>query len=101
MAFELSDCLYEGVCIVRIEGRLLMGPASDAFRRYLQRRLEDGIRLFVVMSDKFELADSTGVGDLVSAVSRIKSRGGRIIFTNVVSVHLQFNLSQLKGFVEI
>jgi len=74
MRFHLSEANYEGVCIIKLEGYWTRGPASTAFVKLFDRRVNENSRYFVIDASKVSYVDSTTLGNMVSVPARLSLR---------------------------
>jgi anti-anti-sigma factor len=98
---KIQECLYEGVCIIRVEGRLTLGEASHYFRHYFQRRIADGIRLFILDCSEVKHMDSSGLGEVWSLVARVKMRAGRAVFINLNRIEPVLQITRTTQIIEV
>lgn len=68
------------VAILDLDGPLRLGPAEDAFRKYVQQLIEAGSIFVAVNLTQVTDLDSSGVGALVRAFSHFKRAGGKCLF---------------------
>jgi len=68
---SLQEGTYQDIRVVKIFGRLNLGDAGAGFRRYIQHRIGEGFRFFVLDFGEVTFVDSSGFGELVQAVSRV------------------------------
>lgn len=78
MALQFIDWEIEGVVVLNLTGRLVLGESTAVFRDTIHA-LADGGKLKVVLNlkDVYHI-DSSGLGELVSAFTTLKRRGGRL-----------------------
>lgn len=69
----------EGVMVVmRLQGRLVLGEETSAFRTKVKSLLNEGKKVIVVSLLEVSVVDSSGVGALVSAHSSAKAAGASL-----------------------
>ena len=69
----------EGVMVVmRLQGRLVLGPETSAFRAKMKSLLSEGKKVVVVSLLEVSLIDSSGVGALFSAHTGAKAAGASL-----------------------
>jgi len=44
---RLQEGLVEDICVIKVKGRITLGEGSAGFRKYIQQRIDDGLRNFV------------------------------------------------------
>ena len=97
----IQDCMFEGVCIIRIEGHVSLGQASEYFRHYFRQKIEAGSRLFVLDCHELLSVDSSGLGEIWSVISRVRMRAGRIVFINLKNVEPLFKMTRTYTIMEV
>jgi len=76
MALEISHREREGIPILDLKGRIVVGNEASAFRDAFDRlTTEAGSRLLLNMK-LVDYVDSTGLGAIVMCATRTKSAGG-------------------------
>jgi len=71
------------VVLVDISGRIQLGPETSAFRDMVRELVETSqFRILLNLAD-VSYIDSCGIGELVSAFTRITGAGGEIKLVNV------------------
>lgn len=78
MAFELLRRERDGVPIVELHGRLMMGEPVEAFRSMLEQLEAEGHTSGVLDMRDVDYIDSTGLGSLVYTHTRAQKAGGKI-----------------------
>ncbi len=97
----IQECVYEGVHIVRLKGRVTLGTDSSYLQEYFKRRIESGIRYFVLDCDGIGHVDSAGLAVMGGMAIRLKMRAGRAVFINNRKLSEVFEITQLKQLVDI
>ncbi|MBK6766329.1 MAG: STAS domain-containing protein [bacterium] len=65
--------------IVALVGRLMGGPSEGGFYDQIKRAADDGCTKAVIDLSDVEWLNSWGVGQLVSAFTSMKNRGGALV----------------------
>ena len=81
---QLTITEREGVgeVILDLSGDIIFGEANTALRNGIRNRLKDGkINLTLNLKDVGYL-DSSGIGELISALTAVSREGGRMILLN-------------------
>jgi anti-anti-sigma regulatory factor len=97
----IQDCMFEGVCIIRFEGRVSLGEGSQYFRQYFQQKIEDGSRLFVLDCQGLLSVDSSGMGEVWSLITRVRMRAGRLVFINLKNIEPLFKITHTFVAIEV
>jgi anti-sigma B factor antagonist len=83
MSFHIERRTHDGVPILALHGRLVLGEALAALRetllRILDHRAESGITAVVLDCTQTTYIDSSALGLLVLANSRASAAGGRLV----------------------
>src|SRR5262249_32784904 len=66
------------VTVVDFSGRITLGEGSALLRKTIRDLLEDERTLFLLNLSDMDYIDSSGIGELVSAFTAIKSRNGEM-----------------------
>ena len=75
MALKMSQREVDGVVIVALDGRIVLGEESNALREKVKSLLADGKKKVVLNMDNITFIDSAGLGTLVAAHHSAKSQG--------------------------
>jgi anti-sigma B factor antagonist len=76
MSLEIAEREREGIPILDLKGRIVVGNEASAFRDAFDRlTTSDGSRLLLNMK-MVDYVDSTGLGAIVMCATRTKSAGG-------------------------
>lgn len=75
---EIETKTQDGVKVVKLKGRLSMGPALDRFNRTLGELLGQGQHKIVLDLEEVPTIDSSGIGMLVRYLTAAKQAGGAI-----------------------
>jgi anti-anti-sigma regulatory factor len=99
--FRLSDTVHEGVCFIRMEGYLCGRATSLSFRALADRRIQEGIRFFVFDILRLDAVDSTGLGTLAYAFTRLGMRISRfnLAYPNSGRVSDLFKVTKFETFL--
>ncbi len=77
MQFDLNEREREGVKIIDVDGRLVLGGPATELRERIKSLQEAGTRQLVLNLEYCDYIDSTGLGTLVmTATSMQKAAGG-------------------------
>lgn len=76
MSLEIAEREREGIPILDLKGRIVLGKETMAFRDAFDRlTLQPGARLILNMKE-VDYIDSTGLGAIVMCATRAKNEGG-------------------------
>jgi anti-sigma B factor antagonist len=87
MDFEIKQRDTEGVVILDLSGRLILGPEDAAFRHTLQSLLDAGKSKVVVNLGGISAIDTAGVGTLTLWAQKFVNASGRLVLLNVLPSH--------------
>ena len=85
MELEIRTREIEGVSVVVLRGRLVLGEASKELRDSLNRLLSEGKRQLVLNLEDVSYIDSSGIGTLVAAYSTVQRQGGSLRLSHLGS----------------
>jgi anti-sigma B factor antagonist len=69
----------EGVCVVRLVGRLLMGPDGEQLEKLVADEIARGGRRLVFDLTNLKSLDSTGIGRCIACFQIVSQSGGRMV----------------------
>ena len=75
---ELETKTVDGVKLVKLKGRLVMGPPLDRFNATMTELLGQGQNRIVLDLEEVPAIDSSGIGMLVRHLTTAKQSGGAI-----------------------
>jgi anti-sigma B factor antagonist len=75
---KMTDREVDGVIVVALDGRIVLGEETNAFREKIKSLLAAGRKKLLLNLDNITLIDSTGLGTLVSAHHSAASRGASL-----------------------
>jgi anti-sigma B factor antagonist len=75
---EIETKTEDGVKVVKLKGRLCMGPPLDLFNATLSELLNQGQYKIVLDVEEMRTIDSSGIGMLVRYLTLAKQGGGAI-----------------------
>src|SRR5579871_3828777 len=81
MKLEIQERKNEGIVILDLKGRVVLGPEDSAMRQRLQT-FADGHNIIVNLKDVSDI-DSTGLGTLVNAALRFREAGGKLVLLHL------------------
>ena len=83
MALRMTDRVVSGVDVVDIEGRIVLGEESNAFREKVKSLLAAGKKKIVLNLAQVSYIDSAGLGTLVATFHSARSQGATLKLTNL------------------
>jgi anti-sigma B factor antagonist len=85
-----------GVTVVDIGGKITLGEGSALLRKTIRDLLEDKRTLILLNLADVDYIDSSGIGELVSAYTGVKNRGGNLKLLHLTKkVHDLLQLTKL------
>ena len=78
MALEITQREVQGVYVLTLSGRLVLGQESGGFRSTVEKLLSSGATRVVVNLEGVKYVDSAGLGALIEAHRNTKSKGGHL-----------------------
>ncbi len=83
MKMTASTRLVGGVTIVDLTGRIVLGEGSAGLRDLLRDLVREGIKKILLNLRNVDYIDSSGLGELVSAFTSMRSGGGELKLLNL------------------
>jgi len=77
-ALDLETRTQDGVKVVKLKGRLSMGPALERFNAAMNELLGEGHNRIILDLEEVPTIDSSGIGTLVRFLTSAKRSGGAI-----------------------
>ena len=78
MILNISKRESGGVTILELEGRILVGESSQQFHKTVREAIAGGAHKLVLQLAGVNYIDSSGVGEIVSALAAAKQAGGEL-----------------------
>jgi anti-sigma B factor antagonist len=85
VALRMTERDVEGVAVVDIEGRIVLGEESNSFREKVKGLLAGGKKKIVLNLANVGYIDSAGLGTLVATFHSARSQGATLKMTNLGS----------------
>jgi anti-sigma B factor antagonist len=73
----------EGVYVLALRGRLVLGEESSGFRRTVDNLLSLGKTRIVINLERVNYIDSAGLGTLIEVYRATRARGGRLTLSTL------------------
>ena len=78
MALKMTNREVEGVAVVALDGRIVLGEESNALREKMKSMIAEGKKKIVLNMGNITFIDSAGLGTLVAAHHSAKSQGASL-----------------------
>jgi len=75
VALKMTNREVDGVSVVALDGRIVLGEESNALREKVKGLIASGKKKIVLNMDNITFIDSAGLGTLVAAHHSAKSQG--------------------------
>jgi anti-sigma B factor antagonist len=85
VALRMTDREVGGVNVLDIEGRIVLGEESNAFREKVKGLLAAGKKKIILNLAQVGYIDSAGLGTLVATFHSARSQGATLKLTNLGS----------------
>jgi anti-sigma B factor antagonist len=89
MALQIREREVEGIEIVELDGRLVLGYEASGLRKRLLGFINEEKVNVILDLKEVEFIDSTGLGTLVMAHSAMKQAGGAAKLLNLSKRHIE------------
>jgi anti-sigma B factor antagonist len=83
MALTIAEDQRNGVTVLTLSGRLVLGDESNDLRTTIKRLVDAGDKKIVVDLGDVPYMDSAGLGTLVSAFASVSNAGGSMKLANI------------------
>lgn len=83
MPLEITQSEMNGIYLLALRGRLVLGDESGGFRTTVEKLLSSGATKIVVNLEGVNYVDSAGLGSLIEAHRLIKAKGGHLKLANL------------------
>jgi len=80
---EITQREANGIYVLTLSGRLVLGPESIGLRTTIDSLLSSGAARIVVGLEHVNSVDSAGIGALIEIQRKTKAKGGRLILANL------------------
>jgi anti-sigma B factor antagonist len=80
---EITQREMNGIYLLALRGRLVLGEESGGFRTTVDNLLSSGATRIVVNLEHVNYVDSAGLGALIEAHRKTKAQGGRLKLSNL------------------
>ena len=87
MPLEIKQRETEGIIVLDLKGRLVLGPDDLAFRQALESLLAAGKKNVILNLHDLFAVDTAGVGSMIFAAQKLREAGGRLVLLNIVPSH--------------
>ena len=68
----------DGIAVVDLSGRIILGEETKLLRETIQGLLAGGQKEIILNLGEVSFIDSAGIGELVSAFTSVRNRGGEL-----------------------
>jgi anti-sigma B factor antagonist len=83
VALKMTDRVVDGVAVVALEGRIVLGEESNALREKVKSLLAAGQKEIVLNMSNVTYIDSSGLGTLVASHSSTRAQGASLKLSNL------------------
>lgn len=83
MPLEITQREINGICLLELSGRLVLGEESIGFRSTVENLLSSGATKIVINFERVHQVDSAGLGALIEAHRNTKAKGARLKLSNL------------------
>ena len=83
MTMKASSRRVDGVTILDLSGRIILGGGSDVLRDQIRDLLDKNEKKILLNLGDITYIDSSGIGELVSAFTTVRSQGGELKLLNL------------------
>lgn len=102
MTLQIAEKESGGIIILKLSGRVTLGPESAQLRTKLKDLLSQGKKRLVLDLGDVSYIDSAGLGTLVAGYTSAQSDGGEVKLANLTNkFHEQLNITKLVTIFEV
>jgi anti-sigma B factor antagonist len=102
MALKITHREVDGVAVVALEGRIVLGEESNALRESVKSLLAKNKKQIVLNMDNVTYIDSAGLGTLVAAHHSARSQNASLRLSNLGSkFHEVLQVTRLHTVFEV
>jgi anti-sigma B factor antagonist len=83
VTLRMTDREVNGVTVVELDGRIVLGEESNSFREHVKSLLAGGKTKIVLNMSNVTYIDSSGLGTLVSTHTSARSQGATLKLSNL------------------
>ncbi len=83
VTIKMTNSEVDGVSVVTLDGRIVLGEESNSFREKLKSMLAEGKKKIVLNMVNIKYIDSSGLGTLVAAHVSAKTQGASVRLCNL------------------
>ena len=83
MTVKMTNSEVDGVSVVTLDGRIVLGEESTSFREKLKSMIAEGKKKIVLNMANIKYIDSAGLGTLVAAHLSAKNQGASVRLSNL------------------
>ena len=83
MPLEITQRETNGIYLLTLQGRLMLGPESNGLRATIDNLLSSGATKIVVCLEHVNSVDSAGLGTLIEIHRKTKAKGGRLVLAHL------------------
>src|ERR1700756_1169816 len=80
---EITQSEMNGIYLLALNGRLVLGEESSGFRATVENLLSSGATKIVINLERVNQVDSAGLGALIEAHRNTKAKGARLRLSNL------------------
>ena len=102
MSVKLTNRQVGDVTVIDVAGRITLGEGSSTLRDALRDLVQKGHKKILLNMKDVTYIDSSGIGELVSAYTGVKNRGGNLKLLHLTKkVHDLLQLTKLFTVFEV
>ncbi len=85
MALKIAKHSMDGVVVVSLDGRIVLGEESSELRNTVKSLLAEGNKKIILDVGRVGFIDSSGLGTLVAVYHTAKAQGGKLVLCQLGS----------------
>ena len=99
-SIHIATRLVDDATIIDLDGRLVLGPATEALSARLQETIQKGSRKLLVNMKAVSQVDTTGISTIVRAFVSIQRAGGKFALFHLADrVRMVMDMTRLLNVI--
>jgi anti-sigma B factor antagonist len=80
---EITQRESNGICLLTLKGRLVLGDESNGLRTMVENLVSSGVTKIVIGLEQVNYVDSAGLGTLIEIHRKTKAKSGRLLLAHL------------------
>ncbi len=93
---DFTTATHNGFTYLRLAGTIQGGPEAMQFHDFINERLADESKTFIINLQAVDYVSSAGLGMLLAAQTRVQGAGGRMLLCHAGGVNVLLSVIRLQ-----